>query len=195
MAAPHNDNIREKVLEAASMLLAERSFGDISLAEIAKKAGVSKGSVYYYYKTKELLLYDIADAHIAQMYEDLQKWVSDESKDTSLPRLIKYVIEYGVRGSGRNLRLNLTVDAVNGDETIREKLMARYKLFCDEIGALIFERMPNSLAEKYTKKQQEEFLGLLMIILIDGMMIQSLLGNSDIDEGRFATCLVDMFVG
>ena len=42
MAAPHNDNIKEKILDAATALLAEKSFNEISLSEIAKKSGVSK---------------------------------------------------------------------------------------------------------------------------------------------------------
>ena len=57
MAAPHNDNIKEKILDAATALLAEKSFNEISLSEIAKKSGVSKGSVYYYYKNKDDILY------------------------------------------------------------------------------------------------------------------------------------------
>ena len=61
MAAPHNDNIKEKILEAASQLLAEKSFNEISLAQIAARAGVTKGSVYYYYKTKDDILCDVAD--------------------------------------------------------------------------------------------------------------------------------------
>lgn len=193
MAAPHNDNIREKILLAASELLKESTFGDISLAKIAAKADVSKGSVYYYYKTKSDILYDVADAHLAKMYEELERWVGDENKDTSLPRLIKYLIERGVSGSGRSLRLNLTTDATNGDEIIRSKLIGRYKLFCEEIGQLVFERLPNK-SKKYTEEQQKNFFGMLMIILIDGLMIQSLLDNPSIDENYFAKQLIDMFI-
>ncbi len=193
MAAPHNNNVKDKILSAAASLLDEKTFGDISLAEIAARAGISKGSVYYYYKSKEFLLYDVADAHLEAMYDDLEQWVNDDSKDTSLPRLIRYIIERGVSGSGRNLRLNLTADAANGDTAIREKLLARYRLFCEEIGKLVVERC-RSDSEIYTKKQQEEFFGLLMIILIDGLMIQSLLGNQFISEKDFASYLIDMFV-
>ena len=56
MAAPRNDNIKEKILESASKLLQTRTFGDISIADIAKAAGVTKGSIYYYYNSKEDLL-------------------------------------------------------------------------------------------------------------------------------------------
>lgn len=193
MAAPHNDNIREKILTAATELLKESTFGDISLAKIAAKADVSKGSVYYYYKTKSDILYDVADAHLAQMYEDLERWVGDENKDTSLPRLIKYVIERGVSDTGRSLRLNLIADASNGDDIIRDKLIGRYELFCEEIGRLIFERIPKKNT-KYTKEEQTNFFGMLMIVLIDGLMIQSLLDNPSIDENRFAKQLIDMFI-
>ncbi|XVG95863.1 TetR/AcrR family transcriptional regulator [Eubacteriales bacterium KG127] len=193
MAAPHNDNIREKILAAATKLLEDNTFGDISLAKIASEAGISKGSVYYYYKTKDDILYDVADSNLANMYEELERWVSDKNKNTSLPRLIKYVIERGVIGSGRNLRLNLTADAANGNDIIREKLIGRYELFCREIGKLVFDRIPNK-NKKYTKEQQENFWGMLMIILIDGLMIQSLLDNPSINENKFAKQLVDMFV-
>ena len=44
MAAPRNDNVKEKILDAATGLLDTQTFADISLAEIAAAAGVSKGT-------------------------------------------------------------------------------------------------------------------------------------------------------
>ena len=41
MAAPRNDNVKEKILDAATGLLDTQTFADISLAEIAAAAGVS----------------------------------------------------------------------------------------------------------------------------------------------------------
>lgn len=193
MAAPYNDNIRERILQAAAKLLEVKSFAEISLAEIAAAASISKGSIYYYYKSKEHLLYDIADAHLALMYEDLLRWVENSEKDTSLPRLVRYVIERGVSGSGRNLRLNLTLDAISGDEVIRQKLLARYKLFCDKIGRLVFERRKIE-GKKYSREKQEKFYGMLMLILIDGLMIQSLLSDDGFDEHAFTEQMIEMFV-
>ena len=45
MAAPRNDNVKEKILDAATGLLDTQTFADISLAEIAAAAGVSKGNI------------------------------------------------------------------------------------------------------------------------------------------------------
>ena len=46
MAAPRNDNVKEKILDAATGLLDTQTFADISLAEIAAAAGVSKGTLF-----------------------------------------------------------------------------------------------------------------------------------------------------
>lgn len=176
MAAPHNDNIKEKVLTAATELLQEKAFYEVSLMDIARKAGVSKGSVYYYYKTKDDILYDIADGYLQEMYDRLIAWVEDEHKDTSLPRLLNYVLSFGVDDPAKNLRLHLTVDAVSGQEQIREKLIGRYRKFHKIIGEKIAERKTNA---------DEEYIGWLVLTVIDGLMIQTLLGNEDIDVKKF----------
>ena len=43
MAAPRKDNIKEKILQATTELLKTTALADISLAEIAVAAGISKG--------------------------------------------------------------------------------------------------------------------------------------------------------
>lgn len=43
MAAPRNDNVKEKILDAATGLLNTQTFADISLAEIAAAGGCVQG--------------------------------------------------------------------------------------------------------------------------------------------------------
>lgn len=176
MAAPHNDNIKEKILEAATNLLQEKSFNEISLAEIAGKSGISKGSVYYYYKTKDDILYDVADGYLQQMYDELIAWVENKEKDTSLPRLLRYVLSRGVDDPAKSLRLHLTVDAVSGNDQIREKLLTRYRIFHQVIGEKIAQRKNGA---------DQQYYGWLVLTVIDGLMIQSLLGNREIDTKGF----------
>ena len=64
MAAPRKDNVKEKILEATAGLLEHKTLSDISLAEIAAASGVSKGTLYYHYKTKTEILFDITDRYL-----------------------------------------------------------------------------------------------------------------------------------
>ena len=47
MAAIRNDNVKEKILDAAASLVNSSSIAEISLQKIADQAGVSKGTIYH----------------------------------------------------------------------------------------------------------------------------------------------------
>lgn len=47
---------REQLLDAALELFSRRGFGDTTVSEVARRAGVSKGLVYHYFDTKRELL-------------------------------------------------------------------------------------------------------------------------------------------
>jgi TetR/AcrR family transcriptional regulator len=54
-------NARERLLETATDLFAEKGYAGTSVREIVSKAGVSKPVLYYYFKSKEGLFYAILE--------------------------------------------------------------------------------------------------------------------------------------
>ena len=174
MAAPRKDNVKELILEATETLLQNKKISDISLAEIAKTAGVSKGTLFYHYKNKNELMIDLTDKYLDLQYHDLIAWTEDASKDTSLHRLIKYVLERDV--STVNMRLHFFYDAMLGNEDIREMLLARYQEFATLIAGKIAER---------TDKIDAEYLSWLILLLSDGLFIHKMLHNEDINIDAF----------
>ena len=63
---------REKILECAKAEFLEKGFKDASLRQIVKEAGVTTGSFYWYYKSKEELFEAVVGEHynhIMQMYQ------------------------------------------------------------------------------------------------------------------------------
>lgn len=67
-AGSQEPKAREKLLETAIRIFAEKGYAGTSVREIAEKAGVSKPVLYYYFKSKEGLFLAILD-----MAENLQK--------------------------------------------------------------------------------------------------------------------------
>lgn len=65
------DSKKRLILEAARRLLVERGFEDIVLDEVARVAGVAKGTLFLYYKSKEELLsaamLDMVDALASEL--------------------------------------------------------------------------------------------------------------------------------
>jgi len=54
-------NARERLLETATALFAEKGYAGASVREIVEKAGVSRPVLYYYFKSKEGLFYAILE--------------------------------------------------------------------------------------------------------------------------------------
>lgn len=59
-----NRNKRDLILDAMQELMATSSVSTISVSEIAQKAGIGKGSIYYYFNSKN----DIIEAMIERSY-------------------------------------------------------------------------------------------------------------------------------
>lgn len=174
MAAPRNENIKEKILTATEELLASEKMSDISLADIARQAGIAKGTLYYYYKNKNDLLFDITDKYLGQQYQDLIEWTEDESKDTSLHRLVKYVLQRDVDTA--NLRLHLFFDAAAGNEGLRKRLLERYSDFAKILAQKISER---------TSDISPEYLAWLLLLLSDGLFIHKTIRDPQVDVEQF----------
>lgn len=49
---PRKGGVREKILDVALNLFLKKPYGKVSIDDIAKSAGVSKGAVFHYFKSK-----------------------------------------------------------------------------------------------------------------------------------------------
>ena len=79
-------NSRERLLETATELFAEKGYAGASVREIVEKAGVSKPVLYYYFKSKEGLFYAILE-WAANVQQDILNEIF-ETRGTVLDRFI-----------------------------------------------------------------------------------------------------------
>ncbi len=61
------DTQREAILTHAARLFAERGYPATSMNEVAQACGLSKATLYHYYRDKYALLVHIAEGHVAQL--------------------------------------------------------------------------------------------------------------------------------
>ena len=82
-------NTRERLLETATELFAEKGYAGTSVREIVDRAGVSKPVLYYYFKSKEGLFYAILE-----WAADVQQKILDEIFATSGTVLDRFIFFY-----------------------------------------------------------------------------------------------------
>ena len=75
---------RQRILDAAARLFWEKGFIATSVSDIAKEADFNKATVYYYFKSKTSILYEIASTAIDELTKLAMSVV-----DSDLPPLEK----------------------------------------------------------------------------------------------------------
>jgi AcrR family transcriptional regulator len=73
-AAP---DLREAILDATARLLAEQSFTDLAVSEILGSAGVSRGTFYFYFDSKQAVLAELVRRAVAQGHAAAEPWLGN----------------------------------------------------------------------------------------------------------------------
>jgi len=82
---------RNKIYNTAFDLMKKKGFDNITIEDISKKAGVSVGAFYHYFKSKNDILFETY--HRADEY--FQEKVEGKLKsETSLDQIVEYLVEY-----------------------------------------------------------------------------------------------------
>ncbi|MBR3888005.1 MAG: TetR/AcrR family transcriptional regulator [Clostridia bacterium] len=79
---------REKIKEATFDMLAEKGYKDLTMRDIAKRAGAAVGQLTYYYRTKETLVHTVLEEILTGLAAELKAKVSKSSNK------IKSLLEY-----------------------------------------------------------------------------------------------------
>lgn len=73
----------EKILKAAESVFAKKGFAGASTAEIARKAGVPKANLHYYFRTKQELYASVLDAILEVWLDALDQEIQPEADPTT----------------------------------------------------------------------------------------------------------------
>lgn len=82
-SAEQKEQRREAILGAAADLFRERSIADISIGEVAERAGLAKGSVYRYFTTKEEVFLALFLQALGAWFDEILPMLRGLPRDTS----------------------------------------------------------------------------------------------------------------
>ena len=109
----------EKILAACDRLLAERSFEQISMQDIAKEAGVSVGNLYNRFSDKTGLVDHVLASHQARFMDDLRGLLAEEAGDLDTAARLAMIVEGFSEGivSMRPLFATIASRRARGEDT------------------------------------------------------------------------------
>ncbi|MBM6791469.1 MAG: TetR/AcrR family transcriptional regulator [Flavonifractor plautii] len=118
---------RNKIVEICIAEFSQHGYINSSTNRIIQNAGISKGSLFKYFKSKEELYFYILDTVIMELTIDLEKNFADLPSDL-FERTIKYSeLEFAWYIKHPDKCKLITTAFSKGDDTLRLKIEKRYK--------------------------------------------------------------------
>ena len=164
-------DMKTHILTVASSVILKKGLKNTSLKNIAKEAGISKGTLYYYYSAKEDIIYDIAKRNMIQITDEVIKWIEHKGNSENPEAILKAFFEKGLEAEDKGrLHLYLLNDAVTSNEKLAEKFKQLYAqwriLLKDTLDQLLPEKKSDNLGLSY-----------LILTTLDGLMLQKMCGT------------------
>jgi AcrR family transcriptional regulator len=172
----------KKILKAAQKLIVQKSYNEVSLNMIAQKAGITKPSLYYYFRNKEELFKQIFE-NINQEFDQKLEEVLRQKKPATvkLHLFIEVYVEFFF--SKKNLIRILFQQFSRKDKKICRKMKETKKEILDRLEKVVSE----VLQEQGKGNKIESRLASMMILGMLGPFFAEYAKSNDF---HFSPCEV-----
>ncbi len=183
MAKKLDFNTKEKILKSVEEIIQTDGIKDFSLRDIARKANISLGTLYYHYNSKDELVIDLASLYLDRLDKDYFSWLKRHKDDLTPDRFLDVIFYKGVKLFDRaKLHLFLLNECIGGNKKLLNKYSNLYKYWRENLNIGIKQVFPNV-------KDSNSFASLLMMI-VDGMISQEVLKlENKVDQDKIKNLL------
>lgn len=179
---------REMILERAAALFARGGYPGTSMNQVAEACGLSKATLYHYFRDKYALLVSIADGHVSRLQGTVDEALAQEETPQGQMRVLirRLVEEYA---SAQNEHRVLTEDVKFLQPEDRERILGKER---DMVAA--FARVVAALRPDLKEAAMSKPLTMLLFGMVNWMFTwmrpQGALAYEDM-----APVVADLFLG
>jgi len=163
---------KEQIFDAMEQLLLTVPSGEISVDAIAKQAGIGKGSIYYYFKSKDEILSAVIERSYRRAIREYFNSISAEKNALkNMPALekIKRLFQNLIKEDFQNNEQNLIVTLhLTDDLTLHKKM--KY-IAVQEIAPILTDLLKQGIAEGSietdTPKESAEIIVAVFTFFLD----------------------------
>ncbi|NPV91708.1 MAG: TetR/AcrR family transcriptional regulator [Firmicutes bacterium] len=168
---------RSNIIESAKSVVAQQGVYNTTLQTIADEAGISKGALYYYYKSKDSILYDMMDKDLSQSARLAKRARNQEVTPEEMKPLILKIIEERITKTDYNkLHIYLAQEALLGNEELHDSYLKKYQEWADSIEEVLMTVFG------LKKSEMCRAMATLLLAAVDGLCIQELFGLHFVDR-------------
>lgn len=180
-----DNNIEDKILEAALAVVSENSISGTRMHLIAEKADMVQSNVHYYFKTKNNLMLALQKKVVNRCLE-IRNNIKDEYKDTledQLEIFIQQKLTFLVEEQEYDVvEVDFWLQGHNNPE-IRKIMQRSFNIWREGIGDILDKYVPD------LEPRKRRYIPLLTVSLLEGATMQYLIDKDGFEpEEYFKYC-------
>lgn len=120
------DDTRRAILEAACRFFSQKGVLGTSFSDIAKEAGLSKGTVSYYFPSKEHLVYEVNEFNLNRITSLLFLWIEGVSAEDSVEAAISSLMAMMAQeGQCLSIQLCMVLESVQDSFGLKKRVVEK----------------------------------------------------------------------
>jgi len=185
---------RERILRAAMEVFSRKSLHDFRMIEVAEQAGVGKGTLYEYFRSKDELVVGCFGLFIRDFDAHLQSCIADI--DDPVERIEAYISSCFDFFKREHARLEVLMDfwsasvAPRGGEPMLPGVAGKYQQAIEHLAAIVRDGIVRGAFREVDARST----AALLLALVDGLMFQSMLGLVGLHQPDLASQISDTFL-
>jgi len=187
------ETTKRKILEAAAKCFSEGGYAKTTMDKIAEEAGVSKGALYWHFKSKEELFVELKERSIAKARKQFEKLFAQKKPfDIKLREAIGLYISFLVPENREVARLNAEFLAEAPKiPKLNDMLKDQYEMFRSLIASTIREAIEKG---ELRKDIDPEIVSLILLAMLDGLELHWAILELDFDWEKVKENLLDILM-
>ncbi|MBO4997808.1 MAG: TetR/AcrR family transcriptional regulator [Lachnospira sp.] len=153
----------DRIIDALQQLLESKEMESITVSEIAKVAGIGKGSIYYYFSSKV----DIYEALIERNYKQLFKTSKHLAGQTDVPVFSRIAMLFQVCRDASDVFIHKSEEGINRAPQENAFLHHKFmKYFIGEMKPVLTEIIKQGIATKEIQFAYPDTLSEIVLIVL-----------------------------
>ena len=129
---------KKRIVDAGYELFSEVGYYGTNTAEIAKRAGVSTGIVYGYFKDKKDILICVLELYLNEVYEPISAMLDKLTSPVDYEKVIPHVLEATIKTHKKKYKIHEALHSLAGSDS---EVNAEFIALEDKLTTRIYERL------------------------------------------------------
>lgn len=186
--APGYDDQREMILARAAHLFARRGYPATSMNQVAEACGLSKATLYHYYRDKYSLLVNIAESHVTRLQALVVEVEAQGLKpERRMRELIRRIVEEYAGAQDAHHVLTEDVKFLEADD--RERVLGKEREVVAGFARAVGGIRPELKAAALTTPMTMLLFGMI------NWMFTWMKPDGELDYDTLAPMVADLFLG